>query len=309
MILTVTLNPAVDVGYDLNEFHLGRVNRCQHVRKTPGGKGLNVTRVANAVGVNIKATGFLGGSNGTFVREGLTKEGIPHDFLGIQGETRNCIAILHEGHQTELLESGPTISAEDAAAFLLHYDALLIKSSVVIASGSLPAGLPQGFYGELIRRAREKDVRFLLDTSGDALKCIYIAKPYLIKPNREELEQLTGKTLSDLSSVRSALLSMKDSGIFAIVTSLGSEGAIALVDGRLYRVSIPKINAVNPVGSGDAMMAGLAKAVLEGLGVEDMLRLGCVYGTLNALETTTGKVSEKCVQEFLSRTHVTEIET
>lgn len=150
MILTVTMNPSVDISYPLGRLQLDTVNRVIDTRKTPGGKGLNVTRVLAQLGDQVVASGFLGGKIGEFIETELDKVAIKHDFYKIQDETRNCIAILHEGQQTEILEQGPTISEVEAKGFLAHFEGLLPKLDIVSISGSLPKGLGTDYYTEMI---------------------------------------------------------------------------------------------------------------------------------------------------------------
>ena len=140
MILTVTLNPSVDISYPLETLKIDTVNRVKDVSKTAGGKGLNVTRVLYESGDKVTATGFLGGKIGEFIESELEQSPVSPAFYKISGNTTNCIAILHEGNQTELLEQGPTISHEEAEGFLDHYSNLIKQSEVVTISGSLPSG-------------------------------------------------------------------------------------------------------------------------------------------------------------------------
>lgn len=167
MILTVTMNPSIDMAYDLDHLQIDQVNRAKAVNKTAGGKGLNVTRVIHQMGYDVTATGLLGGKFGEYILEKLTAEQITADFTKISGETRNSIALLHDGgKQTEVLEKGPKITAIERATFLKDFDLLLDKSDLVTISGSLPQGLSPDFYTELIKLATQKNVAILLDTSG-----------------------------------------------------------------------------------------------------------------------------------------------
>ncbi|MCC5910232.1 MAG: hexose kinase [Clostridiaceae bacterium] len=304
MILTITLNPAVDISYSLERLAIDDVNRCSNVIKTAGGKGLNVTRVISLVGENVCATGLLGGANGQFIINRLSKDEITNDFVEIKGETRNCIAILHEEKQTEILEVGPTILAEEKESFFKKYEALLEHTKIVVASGSAPKDLGSEFYAKLIDITNQHNKKFLLDTSGEALVKALPAKPYLIKPNKDELSQLLKREIKDENTVIDALEEMVKYDIPYIIVSLGAEGAIALVDGSIYKVSIPKIEAVNPVGSGDATMAGFAIALKNKFETKELLKYGCVLGTLNALEEQTGYVNCKHVEEFMGKTTI-----
>ena len=300
MILTITLNPAVDMSYEMNTLVVDGVNRCNKVIKTAGGKGLNVSRVISLVNENVSATGFLGGANGKFISDQLAEGKIENQFISIDGETRNCIAILHEGNQTEILESGPSISEAEVARFLERYEALVQDQEIVVASGSAPKELGADFYKRLVEISNKYDKKFLLDTSGEGLKNSLAARPYLIKPNMEELSQLVGKDVVDEATVIEAVQELSGYDIPYIVVSMGAAGAIALVNGRLYKVEPPKINAVNPVGSGDATIAGIAVALKNNQDIVHTLKFGCVLGTLNALEQQTGYVDVTRVDEFMN---------
>lgn len=304
MILTITLNPAIDISYKIDKLAINTVNRCDDIIKTSGGKGLNVTRVISLLGERVCATGFLGGPNGQYIGDDLKQNLIPNDFQRISGETRNCIAILHEGNQTEILEDGPIISENEKIQFLRKYQELLKKSDIVVASGSLPKGLGNEFYGQLVYLANKSGSKFLLDCSGEALKKALVYQPYLIKPNKEEISSLLDLEIGTEENLIDALKSMKKYKIPYIVVSLGEDGALALVGEVIYKVTIPKVKAVNPVGSGDSTMAGFSIAVENNFSIEKTLKLGCVLGTLNAMEEKTGYVDKAKIEEFLEMTYV-----
>lgn len=291
MILTITMNPSIDISYPLEEFNLDTVNRVKNVQKTAGGKGLNVTRILKQLDAEVTASGLIGGFLGEEIKKDLEKNGITHNFLPISGETRNCIAILHEGQQTEILESGPIITEQEAAAFLRHFKELADKADILSFSGSIPEGLPVDFYSQMLQVCQLKPV--VLDCSGAALAEVLKrdAKPRLIKPNIEELAGLLGREIStELSELKAALSDPMFAGIEWVVVSMGSDGAFAKHHEKFYHVSIPKIDVVNPVGSGDATVAGLTAAIEQGLSDADVLKQGNVLGMLNAQEATTGYV-------------------
>ncbi|MDF2911301.1 MAG: tagatose-6-phosphate kinase [Sporolactobacillus laevolacticus] len=298
MILTLTLNPAIDMSYQLDELKIDTVNRCDRVIKTAGGKGLNVTRVLKCVDADVCATGLLGGKTGEFIEQELDQSSIRHAFVSIKGNTRHCLAIMHEGNQTEILESGPTISEEEAEAFLNAYDQLLDQASVVTASGSLPKGLPKSFYQKLIERAAKKNKKFLLDTSGEALELGIKAHPFLIKPNQEELATIMGTEIKTEADVLASVKKLADTGVTFVVVSLGKDGALGYIDGRAFVAKPPKVHAINPVGSGDSMIAGLAYGLDKGLSPEEALKYGVTFGTLNATEEKTGFVQADQVESF-----------
>src|SRR5699024_1909161 len=158
MILTITLNPSVDISYKLEAFSIDTVNRVADVSKTAGGKGLNVSRVAQQLEEDVAASGFLGGSLGAFIRAEIADQGIHDYFVTIAGETRNCIAVIHEGQQTEILEAGPTIDENESAEFLNQFSEDVQKVDYVTISGSLPKGLDKDFYARLVKRSEERRV-------------------------------------------------------------------------------------------------------------------------------------------------------
>ena len=312
MIVTVTMNPSIDISYPLDRLKIDTVNRTDQVTKTAGGKGLNVTRVIHDLGGDVLATGVLGGFHGGFIAEELNKAGIKQVFTPIKEESRDSIAILHEGNQTEILESGPTVSSEEQIAFLKQFEELLEQTDIATISGSLAKGLPQEFYQTLIQAAQEKEVKVLLDTSGESLKKALKgqAKPYLIKPNLEELEALLEQkfSLEQLDDIQTALEQSLFAGIEWIVVSLGKAGAIAKHKGTFYRVTIPTIKVVNPVGSGDSTIAGFAYVLSEAMPPEDLLRICMATGMANAQERTTGHVNPVNVQEHVAKIAVKKIE-
>ena len=295
MIVTVTMNPSLDMAYALPHLVIDDVNRVARVEKTAGGKGLNVTRVLHQLNRDVLATGLIGGNIGNYLTDQLDAAKIAHAFYPINNETRHSIAILHEtGYQTELLEAGPEITETEAQEFFKHFQTLAKKAEVLTMSGSLPKGLAVDFYQQLIQA--QPEIPVLLDTSGKSLAACLEGthKPFLIKPNLSELQDLFGRSVT-LADLKAALTNERFSGIEWIVVSLGSDGAVAKHRDVFYRVTIPKIAVVNPVGSGDATLAGLASAVAQQLTDEELLKTGMTAGMLNAQESKTGWIN---VQNF-----------
>ena len=293
MILTVTMNPSIDISYPLEELKIDTVNRVAEVSKTAGGKGLNVTRVLAEIGDNIAATGLIGGTNGEFLLQNLHPN-VRQCFYNISGDTRNCIAILHEGKQTEILEAGPTITADEANGFLHHFKSLMESAEVVSISGSLPAGLPTEYYIQLIEMANQAGNKVVLDCSGAALEAVLKSevKPTAIKPNNEELSQLLDREVSnDLDELKAVLSEPLFEGIEWIIVSLGADGAFAKHGDTFYKVDIPKIQVVNPVGSGDSTVAGISSALSHQEDDVSLLKKANVLGMLNAQEKMTGHVN------------------
>lgn len=305
MIVSVTMNPSVDISYPLDTLVIDDVNRCSDVRKTAGGKGLNVTRVIHQMDGDVVSTGLLGGVLGDFIREKLSNEGISHQFSDIKGETRNCIAMLHDNRQqTEILESGPTISEEELSDFEDVFMSLVKTSDVVALSGSLPKGVPTDYYRQLIQKLSDCHTKVVLDTSGKSLKDVLLsdAKPFAIKPNLEELRALVGETTDDLNFLLNQPLFDE---IPLIMVSLGKDGAFVKYLQDFYRVEIPKISVKNPVGSGDSTVAGLAIGLANNYSIEDTIKTAMTLGMLNAMEETTGSVDRQHFDELFHQIVVT----
>lgn len=310
-ILTVSVNPSVDIAYHLDTFQLDTVNRTKKVYKTAGGKGLNVARVLQQLSACTLITGIIGGTLGDFLIQQLDKNQIPHQFFSINAEIRNCIAILHAGKQTEILEAGPTISLKECREFTKHFIELLDRVDMVCISGSLAKGMPADYYVELIENCAKKGIPCLLDCSNEALVQALQApvKPALIKPNLEELSQLLQISFSE--NFESEIIQALNQPIFAdvewIVVSLGKDGALAKHKDQFYRVKIPQIPVVNPVGSGDATLAGLAYGLSKEWMDEEILRLGNVCGMLNAQENETGKINVQQLADLKEKIQVIRI--
>ncbi|MCO8290611.1 hexose kinase [Tetragenococcus halophilus] len=309
MILTITMNPSIDISYPLEKLVIDRVNRVNSVSKTAGGKGLNVTRVLCQLNEPVKASGMLGGNFGQFIREHLDEEGIKHDFSEISSETRNSIAILHEENQTEILESGPEISKNELNTFFETYKRLLREVDIVTISGSLPRGVRKDYYSILIEEANRQSTKTILDTSGETLtKSIQgDSKPYLIKPNEEEISQVLGYKINARVDLKNALKSDLFNDIEWVVVSLGKDGALVKHKKTIYKIDIPSIEVINPVGSGDATLAGLTYGISSGRTPEEIMRAGMVAGMLNTMNQKTGHIDVQQFDQLLIQVSVNKI--
>lgn len=310
MILTITMNPSIDIAYQLSTFQLDTVNRVSETHKTPGGKGLNVTRVLAQLGDPVSASGLIGGKVGEFIEEGLEHDNISHSFYKISGDTRNCIAILHDGKQTEILEKGPTITDDESQGFLEYLEKILANVELVTISGSLPEGISSDYYSRIIEICHSKNIPVVLDCSGETLKKTLegYSKPIVIKPNTDELSQLLGQEVeNDDASLKTILSNSIFDGIDWVIVSLGAKGAFAKHKENFYRVEIPKIEVVNPVGSGDSTVAGIASALYHHMNDSELLKKANVLGMLNAQEALTGHVNLQNYDKLMEKIKVVEV--
>ena len=190
---------------------------------------------------------------------------------------------------------------------MAKYRELLAKASVVVASGSMPQGLPKDFYALLIGMAKEERKPFLLDTSGEALVKGMAAKPYFIKPNTDEIRAIRGTDVSSDEDVVREVQRFMAEGIKLPVVSLGARGSIAGYNNHVYKITVPKIQCKNPVGSGDSFVAGVAVGLERGMAVEDVLSLGAACGTANAMEDESGFVRREIVDDLFSKIQVEQL--
>lgn len=308
MILALNLNCSLDKIYTVDHLDYGGVVRAKRTQNTAGGKGLHIANICNLLDEDYLVTGFLGGHTGNLIQDILDKNHTRHDFVTITGETRSCINIgTPDGKQTEVLEAGPVIHEEEQHAFLEKYDELLKKTSIVVGSGSIPQGVAKDFYGLLIDRAKKAGKHFLLDTSGEALLAALPHQPFLIKPNKDEMEALTGKKIQRVEDAAAEAKKFLKEGISLPVISLGKEGSVIGWQDTIYHAQPPMYKAVNAVGSGDAFVAGIAIGLMHELSILDVIRLGSACGTANVLEAESGYVDPKKVKKIFQEVKVSEL--
>ena len=307
MIITITPNPSIDVSYYMEEFQLDAVNRCYDYNKTAGGKGLNVSKVLKIIGGDLLATGFAGGKSGEFIEEGLKERNIKSRFIKIAGETRTSLAIQHEDTSTEIREAGPTISTEEEQEFLDLLKDLAEKADTFCISGSLPLGLDYSFMEKVLDITKDK--KLIVDTSGENLRKIVFEsaiKPYAVKPNLDEIMELTGLEKEELK-IEEILKGDVFKDIPLVMVSLGKEGAVAKYKDSLYRMTVPVIEAVNSVGSGDSTIAGLAYGISHQLEIKETFKLAMSLGVLNALEKEIGYININHLEDMKEKIKVEEI--
>jgi tagatose 6-phosphate kinase len=293
MILVVALNPALDVTHHVPGVDWSGVNRPRQVRVRPGGKGLNVTRTLQALGSDALVIGLAGGVTGAAVRAGLAEAGVPAKFVSIAGETRRTFAVVDTArHETALFnEPGPRVSAAEWAALIVMYEKSLAGSSVVVLSGSLPAGLAADSYASLAARAAAAGVPAVLDAEGPALLHGAAGGPAIVKPNLAELERTVGRSLAgpDLAATAAAAGELRAAGAGAVVVSLGGDGLFAVTgDGTWHAAPAGRV-AGNPTGAGDAVVAGLAHGLALGSPWPERLRQAAALGTAAVAAPAAGQ--------------------
>lgn len=288
-ILTVACNPSVDRTVEVEKLTAYGLNRAVASRTDPGGKGVNVARVLHRFGVETLVTGFAAGKTGGLLQEALRRAGIGCDFLEIEGETRTNLKIVdRSAHKTtEVNEAGCPVDAAAQGAFRRKYEGLLRGASAVVLSGSLPPGLPAGFYAWCIDAARRAGVPALLDADGDALRLGLEAAPFAVKPNIHELEALCGRRLAGAAEVAGAARELLARGVELVVVSMGADGAVAADRSGAVKTECWKIRENSPIGAGDSMVATIACSMQGQDSLGHTARMATAAGTITASKPGT----------------------
>lgn len=276
MIITVTMNPAIDKTVDIDRMERGGLNRIQHVELDAGGKGINVSKTIKSLGGESLATGFLGGKAGGTI-EGVLKEWeIPTDFVYVAGETRTNLKVVEKlGEVTELNEPGPEVTAEQVEELLQKLENYANADTLFVLAGSIPKGVEKNIYGVITERVHAKGAKVLMDADGELFVQALKAHPDMIKPNRVELEAYYQMDYvaseEELEQMGKKLLA-EGSELAAI--SMGKQGAMFLTKDRTIRCPGLSVKAHSTVGAGDAMVAALAYSWDAKSSLEDTIRLG-----------------------------------
>jgi 1-phosphofructokinase/tagatose 6-phosphate kinase len=314
MIVTVTLNAAIDRTLSVPNFLLGQRHRASQGTTTAGGKGINIARAARRLGVPVVATGLAGGRNGTLLVEELTNEGILNDFVRIRGESRTSTAVLDPTSNvyTEINEWGPEV-AEDELDVLRDKLAYLSQGAAyVVFAGSLPRSVDPGLYAELIRDGNRRGLATVLDSEGEALRLGIEAEPYLVAPNLREAESLVGHEFVDEEDLSTGLDEIAELGARNVIITLEA-GCYALFredrseDVRL-RARAPRLEAVSTVGAGDTLLAGFVAARMNDRSHEDAVRSAVAASAASVLEAGPGRFDTREAQRLTAHVSLDRLE-
>jgi 1-phosphofructokinase/tagatose 6-phosphate kinase len=312
MIITVTLNAAIDKSLSVPNFKPGRRHRTVEQRTMAGGKGVNIARALKALGMPVIATGMAGGATGTHIVEHLTEEAILNDFVRIKEESRTNTAVLDptNGEQTEINERGPSVSEQEVELFRDKLLYLARGAAVVVLAGSLPRGVEPDLYATLIRDLQRVGVTTMIDTDGEPLRHAARAEPDVVSPNVLEAEELVGHEFAGeqerLEAVREIVeLGPKE----AIVTMPDGCVAEVLIDGKhcLKRAKIAPREAIARRGSGDAFLAGYVAARYEGRSPDQCLRFGVACGAESTRRLGAGLIEPKEARRLMGDVEVGEV--
>jgi 6-phosphofructokinase 2 len=291
MILTVTINPAVDKSTSLEKMIPEKKLRCEAPVVEAGGGGINVSKAVHELGGDTIAIFPAGGANGALLERLLGGRQIPYKTIPVAGETRENITVteLSKNAQYRFVMPGGALTTTEVDQCLSEVNAVQPAPQIIVASGSLPPGAPEDFFATLARMAKEKNAKLIVDTSGIPLQRAAKEGVYLLKPNLSELCSLVGKDYLQLDEVADAARQVISMGYCKVlVASMGPSGALLISDGNVDRVPAPIVKKVSTVGAGDCMVAGIAYMLEQERPLAEVLRFGVACGTAATMRPGTG---------------------
>jgi 1-phosphofructokinase/tagatose 6-phosphate kinase len=313
LIVTVTLNAAVDRTLTVPNFQFGHRHRASASLTAAGGKGINVARALKRLETPVVATGLAGGRTGDRIVEDLSIEGILNDFVRISDESRTSIAVVDPtaGALTEVYEWGPAVSPEELEVLADKLRYLARVATSIVFCGSLPRGVENDFYAEMIRDLTRRGIQCVLDCEGEPLRLGVEAEPFLVSPNQQEAESLVGQEFTDEEDFVMALetiaglgarnvLITQETACFAFIRENGAA--------RRFRASIPRVEPVAPVGAGDVLLAGYLSERFNGAAVDDALRTAIGCAAASVVELGAGRFDPKDAQQFASGVEIHELD-
>lgn len=309
MILTVTVNPALDYTVRVDRLEIGKRAKYRDPSIDPAGKGINVARMVRRLGGETLALGFAAGPTGDLLRERLDEEGVPHDLLPTAGLTRINVTLLTgpEGSATHLHGAGSPVSPESLKRLMDRAADHLARARVIVFSGSLPPGVTPATIAELITLAKKRRVLTIVDAESDMLAAALGAGADLVKPNLLEAGQLLGRELAGIEAAAAAARELRDRGAGTAVITLRGDGAVAVDSTGTWHAQPPKDEVVRAIGAGDSFAAGLALALLRGAGLPEAMRLAAASGAATSRHSGTGLGSLKEVEDLKPRVQVREL--
>lgn len=292
MIYTVTFSPAIDYVVYMDDLIPGKTNRTKGEQYFFGGKGINVSTVLTELGIENTALGFVSGFTGEALERGLKDKGVCTDFVHLgEGITRINVKIK-SGRETEINAQGPSISEEKINELLEKLKGLK-RGDYLVVSGTVPNTLPDDIYDRILSILEGKGIEYVVDTTGELLENVLKYRPFFIKPNKAELEELMGLEIKNDEELRCGAKTLQDKGARNVIVSLGGDGAYLLCEnGSDYRMKMPPQKAKNTVGAGDSLVAGFLAGYVKSGDMERALKMGVAAGTATAYSDDLAKKEE-----------------
>jgi 1-phosphofructokinase family hexose kinase len=305
MITVAGFNTAIDRFIQLDALTPGEVHRVRAEQVYPGGKGVHVAQTIAALGERVQLVGLVDAAHRNLICRRMSERGVLFHGVETAGELRHCLALSDgEGRITEILGQGPLLSQAECDALVRDFRRSVDESDLVILSGSLPRGFTSNTYAELANYVKNHGQRCLVDASGALMRYALDTQPFLVKPNRDEISELSGKPVTDLDAASEAVRELLARGVALPVVTLGSLGAIAGDASGIWHAELSLERVRNAVGSGDCLLAGMAVGIARDMNLEDTLRLGTACGAANAQGEETGFVERRTVEALLPQVRV-----
>lgn len=301
-IVTITVNPAIDKTTEVDSLIPDKKLRCSEPKVDPGGGGINVSRAIKKLGGDSSAIYLAGGPTGQVLTELLEKEGVRQTIVPTKAATRENIMVDDKAtnNQYRFNLPGKPVTEAEYKQVLVELDVLIPKPDYIVASGSLAPGIPSDFYGLIAKKAKEIGAKFILDTSGDALKAAAGQGVYLLKPNFNELCELTGHDKEEIGDVKELAKEIIRKGFCEVaVVSLGAKGALLIDKDNIYHESAPKVPNRSTVGAGDSLVAGITYSLALGKTLQEALKYGVACGTAATMNTGTDLCNLNDVNKLL----------
>lgn len=300
MIYTITFNPSIDYVIKVDDFVPGKVNRVAYENKYAGGKGINVSRVLNNLGVKSKALGFVGGFTGQFIENSLRNDGVETDFVKVKEDTRINVK-LKSKEETEINGAGPDISDADLNKLFEKINSLSSEDFLVLA-GNVQSSLPRDIYSQIQRNLEGKNIKIVVDTTGEALVATLEYKPFLIKPNNHELSEIFNVQISSKEEIIHYAQKLREMGAQNVIISMAGEGALLISEKGVYHASAPKGSVKNSVGAGDSLIAGFLANYSRTSDITLAFKYGIASGSATAFSMDLCKKEE--VENLVSQVSI-----
>lgn len=282
MIYTVTLNPSIDYVVKLDDLKTGEVNRTNEEHVYPGGKGINVSLILNELGYNNKALGFVSGFTGAYIKDTLRYKGLEEDFINLENGFTRINVKVKSSNETEINGQGPIINEMALNELYKKLDKLK-ENDVLVLAGSIPNTLDSSLYENIMKRLENKNIKIVVDATKDLLMNVLKHKPFLIKPNNHELQELFNVKLENIDDIIVYANKLKEMGAKNVLVSMGKDGALLISEnGEIFVSNVANGEVKNSVGAGDSMVAGFIAGYLESKSYEKALQLGAASGGATA---------------------------
>ncbi|MGL4449713.1 MAG: 1-phosphofructokinase [Sarcina sp.] len=297
MIYTITFNPALDYVMRVDDLKLGEVNRGSNEEVFAGGKGINVSIVLNNLGVENKGLGFIAGFTGDEIEKRVNSYGVNSEFIKLKNGLSRINVKVKSNEETEINGGGPDISKEDLEKLFKQLDNLK-ENDILVLAGSIPSSLPKNIYEVIMQTLNDKEIKFIVDATGELLKNVLKFKPFLIKPNHYELEELFNVKINSKEEIIMYAKKLKEMGARNVLISMDGDGAILITENNeVLKSEAPKGKVVNSVGAGDSMVAGFIAGYLKNESLEEGLKLGILTGSASAF--SKGLATKEDIEKLL----------